>query len=293
MGIYDRDYIRGDASRVDILSGPGSMCRRIIIVTAAVWIAQLFGATPWLELNEKLFQGQVWRLVTYGFTHSVDHLIHIFFNMYFLWIMGQDLEAIYGPREFLRFYLGAVIFAAVVYVVLMLATMALHPGVQMPNMVGASGAVMAVLVVMAMIYPTRQLLIFFVIPLELRWVVWIYVALDMYPLLMELSQGGGFFTGVAHGAHLGGMLYGFLYKFYDFRWDRLTAGWTGFRRKVRAARSNVKIYSPPDDHREEPANLDAQVDAILGKISREGEASLTDAERDVLKAASRKYKDRR
>jgi hypothetical protein len=153
---------------------------------------------------------------------------------------------------------------------------------------------MAVLVVMAMIYPTRQLLIFFVIPLELRWVVWLYVALDMYPLLMELSQGGGFFTGVAHGAHLGGMLYGFLYKYFDFRWDRLTAGWTGFRRRVRVARSNVKLYSPPDDHHDAPPeNLDAQVDAILGKITREGEASLTDAEREVLKAASRKYKDRR
>jgi hypothetical protein len=152
---------------------------------------------------------------------------------------------------------------------------------------------MAVLVVMAMIYPTRQLLIFFVIPVELRWVVWIYLGLDLYPLLMELNQGGGFFTGVAHGAHLGGMLYGFLYKHYDFRWDRLTAGWSGFRRRARAARSSVKLYSPPDDHRDEPANLDAQVDAILGKISREGEASLTDAEREVLKAASRKYKDRR
>ena len=293
MGIYDRDYIRGDASRSDILTGPGSMCRRIIIVTVAVWIAQLFGATPWLQLDERLFQGQVWRLVTYGFTHSL-HPVHIFFNMYFLWIMGQDLEVIYGPREFLRFYLGAVIFAAVVYVVLMLATMGLHPEIrQMPAMVGASGAVMAVLVVMAMIYPTRQLLIFFVIPVELRWIVWIYLALDLYPLLMELNQGGGFFSGVAHGAHLGGMLYGFLYKFYDFRWDRLTAGWLQIRRRARVARSNMKLYSPPDDHREAPSNLDAQVDAILGKISREGEASLTDAEREVLKEASRKYKDRR
>lgn len=290
MGIYDRDYIRSDAQRGEILTGPGSMCRRIVIVTIGVYLTQFFGATPWLVLDEHLFQGQVWRLVTYAFVHSL-HPVHIFFNMYFLWMLGQDLETIYGPREFLRFYLGAAVFAALVFVVLTLTTMGLHPerGQLFPTMAGASGAVMAVLVVMAMFYPTRQIIVFFILPLELRWAVLLYLALDLYPLLMELGAGGGIMTGVAHGAHLGGMLYGFLYKYYDWRWDRLTAGWSSMRRRVRAARSNVKLYRPP----EEPANFDEQVDTILAKIHREGEASLTQAERDTLTRASRKYKDRK
>jgi hypothetical protein len=102
---------------------------------------------------------------------------------------------------------------------------------------------------------------------------------------------------VAHAAHLGGLLYGYLYKHFDLRFSRLFAGGGGslFRQLARSRplgrRTNVRIYAPPDD-RAKPVDLEKRVDEILAKISAHGEASLTDSEREILKDASRRYKRR-
>jgi membrane associated rhomboid family serine protease len=297
MGIYDRDYYRQDASGSDFLSGPGAMTRRIVVVTVVAYVVQLLWQsgngdavfTDLIVLDRNLLSGQVWRLVTYAFAHSPS-IYHILWNMYFLWVMGPDLEQIYGPREFLRFYLTAAVFSALCYVGLSLAISGGGPGFLAGKMMGASGSVSSVLVVMAMFYPTRQMLFLFIIPIEIRWIVFLNLVFDLHPILLELG-GGQVQDGIAHGAHLGGMLFGFLYKRYDLQWSKLLAGWSWkrVRRTVSATRSNVKLYQPPED----ASNLNDKVDAILGKISREGEASLTDAERETLKEASKRYKDRR
>jgi hypothetical protein len=101
---------------------------------------------------------------------------------------------------------------------------------------------------------------------------------------------------VAHAAHLGGLLYGFLYQKYDlrfsqWRWIDLLDPWRWVTRLKAAGsrRPKVRVYHPPLD--ETPAhNFNQHVDEILAKISASGEASLTDDEREVLKEASRRYK---
>jgi hypothetical protein len=134
----------------------------------------------------------------------------------------------------------------------------------------------------------------FVIPIELRWLVAIFVIYDLYPLLRELG-GAGALDNVAHAAHLGGLLYGFLYKRFDLRYDRLLAGWSWpkMKRMVRTATSrkpeNVRLYTPPQEVVPTP-DLKLRVDEILAKISAEGESSLTETERELLKEASRRFK---
>ncbi len=291
MGIYDRDYYRDAPSGGGLFGGVGAVCKKLIAINVLVFLAQVFlvdddghGITEWLSMNGSVLQGQVWRLLTYAFCHSQDDPFHLLFNMMFLWMMGQQVESIYGGREFLRFYLaGAVASAACFLLVGLLAGGRVH------GMVGASGAICSVVVVTAMYYPTQQIAILGVIPIELRWLVLIYLAYDLMPVVLELS-GRPSDSGVAHAAHLGGMLYGYLYKRFDLRLSRLFGDFD-FARQLRSLtrrRPPVKLYAPPVE--EVPENLEERVDEILAKITAQGESSLTDAERRILTEASERYK---
>jgi hypothetical protein len=141
---------------------------------------------------------------------------------------------------------------------------------------------MAVVMLAAMLYPRMTVLFMFVIPIEFRWLAVMYVVADLSGFL----QGG---SNVAHVAHLGGAAFGIAYKYYNWSITRL---WSRIRSRSPRSwappvnRPKVRIYEP------QPENLDEQVDAILDKIHREGEASLTERERSILKDASRRYKNR-
>lgn len=232
---------------------------------------------------EKVFPGfQVWRLVTYAFCHSRDHLTHIIFNMLALWFFGPTLERMYGTREFTWFYLMGAIAAGLVFLVLEMFLGNLVP------VIGASGAVMAVLMLFAIHYPRHCLYIMGIIPIEARWIVAIYLIFDLYPVLLSLG-GGHVGDEVAHSAHLGGLAFGYLYFKFQWRFERFFSNFKlpemSGRKSGPRSRGNLKLYQPPE-------NIDDKVDEILEKISRSGESSLTDQERDVLKAASQRYKKR-
>jgi membrane associated rhomboid family serine protease len=292
MGINDRDYYRETTSGSPMLTGAAPVCIRLIVANVIVFALQLltvgspdFNVTTWLWLDPELVveRFQVWRLVTTGFCHSVDNPYHILFNMLGLWFFGPALEAMYGSREFLRFYLTAILAGSIGFLGLAYATHDFTPAL------GASGAIMAVLMLYALYYPRQKMLIFFVLPIEIRWLVAVYVLYDLMPVLKTLG-GNPATDGVAHAAHLGGLLYGYLYKQFDLRYTGRLPRWNGsFARWWRntTRRRTLRVYRP-----EATPNLERQVDEILAKISAHGEASLTDGEREILKEASRKYKDR-
>jgi len=139
-----------------------------------------------------------WQVITYGFLHG--SLIHIGFNMLALYMFGGQIEQVFGPRRFLIYYLGCVFGAAV----MQLATSALAGGEAYPT-VGASGGVFGLLLAYGLFFPRRMvMLIFPPIPMP----AWLFVTL--YGLL-ELYLGvTGTQAGVAHFAHLGGMLGGWI-----------------------------------------------------------------------------------
>ncbi|HID20883.1 MAG TPA: rhomboid family intramembrane serine protease, partial [Planctomycetaceae bacterium] len=207
----------------------------------------------------------------------------IIFNMLFVWWFGRSLETMFGSREFLLFYLAAALVAGLSFVGLQFLVHDLSPAI------GASGAVMAIVMVYAMYYPRQQILIWGIIPVEIRWLVVFYLVFDGWPVLVSLTGGGGS-DGIAHAAHLGGLAFGFVYKQYGLRLERSTSrlGWPRARGVFRR-RPTLRVFHPDDDL---PDDLDEQVDRILEKIYVHGEASLTDSERALLKKASRKYRYR-
>ncbi len=236
----------------------------------------------WFELNPKktVEQGQIWRLLTSTFCHDRYGLWHILFNMLILCWFGQRLERMYGSTEFLLFYLVAAVCASLAYVAL-----AYYSGSQLPA-IGASGAIMAVMMLYVIFYPCEQFLLFWFIPMPLWAMLGLYMLYDLHPVLMALG-GDPMFTGVAHASHLGGLAFGFLYWRFGWRLepilDRIAPAGPGG--KARAFRKPVILQSAPRDY-----ELAERVDEVLKKISEQGTDSLTDEEREILTRASAKYR---
>jgi membrane associated rhomboid family serine protease len=226
MTIYDREYYRREGpSFLGSFARHGQVCKWLILINVAVFVLQTFAVaqtdeftrhkepllTPYLTLNaDQLFHGEVWRLVTYGFAHH--DLWHILFNMLFLWFCGSELEDLYGPREFLAFYLSAVVLAGLSYVGWEISQ-DIHASV-----LGASGAVTAAMVLFACHYPSRQIYIWFLFPLP----IWVFVGFQVLSDTYMFVRGVP--TTLAFAAHLGGAGFGFAY--YKLQW-RITNlfGW--------------------------------------------------------------------
>ncbi len=298
MGIYSRDYVRDDRrgwSPSGSFGTPG--CKWIIIATVAVFILQVITThsvivrvTEILALKpDRVLHGEIWRLVTYAFCHATDgqeFVWHLLFNMLFVWWWGPTLERMYGTREFVAFYLTAALAGGLAFLGLAWLQQDATP------MVGASGAVMAIMALYAIFFPRDELYLFFLLRVQIRWVVLAYLVIDLVPVLQSFS-GEGNRDGVAHVAHLGGLAFGFLY--YRFGWKLTNLGRslpaifnvrTWSRRTWNRPR-HVRVYQPPE---EAPQSFDVKVDAILDKIHAQGEASLTEQERDILRKASERYK---
>ena len=139
-----------------------------------------------------------WQVITYGFLHG--NLLHIFFNMLALYMFGSDIERVFGSRRYLVYYLVCVLAAAAAQ----LAVSALSTGPAYPT-VGASGGVFGLLLAYGMYFPRRTvMLIFPPIPMP----AWLFVI--VYGLVELYFGVTGTLAGVAHFAHLGGMLGGWL-----------------------------------------------------------------------------------
>ncbi|HSD55368.1 MAG TPA: rhomboid family intramembrane serine protease [Burkholderiales bacterium] len=155
----------------------------------------------------------VWQLVTYAFLHGSG--LHLFFNMFALYMFGGEIERLFGPRRYLAYYFVAVIVAAVTQLVVSGAA-----GANPYPTVGASGGVFGLLLAFGVLFPRRMIMLIFPpIPMPAWLFVTVYGVLELYLGVTGTSQG------VAHFAHLGGMLGGWLML---RRWRRQAAqrgGW--------------------------------------------------------------------
>jgi membrane associated rhomboid family serine protease len=142
-----------------------------------------------------------WQLVSYAFLHG--SIGHLFFNMLGLWMFGGDLERIWGPRRFMQFYAASVLAAAAVQLLMAVASGSPNPTV------GASGGLFGLLLAFGMTFPNRTIIpLFPPIPMKAKVFVALYGALELALGVTNTQQG------VAHFAHLGGMLGGWLLMRY-------------------------------------------------------------------------------
>jgi membrane associated rhomboid family serine protease len=173
--------------------------RALLLINVAVFfLARLFGGgiesifALW-PLGTNFLP---WQVVTYAFLHGSFE--HLFFNMLGLWMFGSELERIWGDKRFLQFYAASVLAAAFAQLIVTAVMGSVYPTV------GASGGLFGLLLAFAMMFPNRVILLFFVIPMKARYLVLLYGLLELYQGVYVLNSG------VAHFAHLGGMLGGLL-----------------------------------------------------------------------------------
>lgn len=291
MGIYDRDYYRPE-QRGFSLRTPRTVIGTLIAINVAVWLIDglFMQNSHWLvdqmavRVNTLTQPWMWWQFLTYAFAHDPNSFAHIFGNMLVLFFLGPPVEQTYGPKEFLRFYLVTAVVAAVVWAVL--NKFAGTPGNSIA--VGASGALAGVVILFALNYPHQTVLLFFVFPIPAWLLGVIVVGLDM---LGALGYQGG---NIAYSMHLTGAAFAFLY--FKQRWNlgRLLGGGFSWPRLQSPFRPRLRVHRPPKEAPDKPdTDLSQEVDRILEKIYREGEASLTAKERRTLETASRQYQQRR
>jgi len=138
-----------------------------------------------------------WQLVSYAFLHG--SVFHLFFNMMGLWMFGSEIERVWGPKRYLQFYMVSLLTAALAQLLVALLVGGVYPTV------GASGALFGLLLAFGMLFPNRQIMLLIPpIPMKAKVFVAIYGAIELFLGVTGTQQG------VAHFAHLGGMLGGFL-----------------------------------------------------------------------------------
>ena len=211
----------------------------------------------------------VWQIVTGALLHSPDTWTHILFNCIVIFFFGRLVEQRLGLRRYLWFCLLAAIAASLGYML-----WAIFVKVHVP-MVGASGAAMGLLALVALWYPSMMVLIFFVLPMRLSTVALIVIGID---LLSVFSADGN----VAHSAHLAGALFGLFYFRYGGRVERLFREMDRRADRKRATKERQRVVETDEMRRE--------VDRILDKVSREGLPSLTDEERRYLERAGKRLR---
>jgi membrane associated rhomboid family serine protease len=278
--------------------------KNLLIINGVVFVITLlldqlvFNGMPgiyivnkWFALNPLVegFNFQVWQLVTYQFLHA--NFSHILFNMIALWMFGIEIEHIMGSRKFLYFYLLCGVVAG-------LFNLFLTPVIgEAPALtVGASGAIYGVLIAFALFFPNRYIFLYFFIPVKAKYLIGFFIILEFF----MVNSGGN----VAHLAHLGGALAGFVFILLDSKSNvdfKLM-----FRRNKFQQNSSAnpfgKISNPfkkkPDiqeanfyEHENGEREISqGEIDEILDKISKSGYQNLTAQEKKVLFEASKKMK---
>ena len=246
---------------------------------------------------------RVWTLLTSALSHQ--DLWHILFNMLFFWLLGQDVERVYGYRNFYGLYAFSAVIGSLAHVAWDLLLGHLDG-----NALGASGAIMGIAVVAAIFDPNRPMSLYGIITVPLKWVVVAYLLVNV----SEIVKNHG--DGIAYAVHLGGALGGFIFWKMDLRlFASPGRSGVGFLYRIKRwlnRKPHLRIVekpmpeeavvstrireaigaaqSQPSSVRRVDLATSQRVDELLEKISRQGLHALTDEERAFLKESSQKYK---
>jgi membrane associated rhomboid family serine protease len=274
-----RSYVYQDSGFGYGIRPPSAIVKWLLIANLGVFVLQSIFFVFKINIFDYVFglsssglsKGFIWQLLTYSFLHG--GVLHLFFNLLTLFLFGRDVEDEIGGKRFLTMYLLGAGMGALLWLPFNWS----HPS---SLLLGASGAICAVLIAFATLAPNRSitLLLFFVFPVTIlaKWMAIIFVALEV----LFAIRGD---QGIAHLAHLGGAAVGYFYikaLFSDHRFN-----WGGVKSKWKASlktTSHFKILSPPEKKED---YMEKKIDPILDKIAKQGMQSLTSEERKILDEA--------
>ncbi|MCZ7601469.1 MAG: rhomboid family intramembrane serine protease [Melioribacteraceae bacterium] len=311
MSQYDRDYFRPSGFGGFSFFPP--IIKNLLVINIAVFFLQMifdnisFGGIPgWYFINKYFalnpltgldqagqpYNFQIWQLFTYQFLHG--GFMHLFFNMFALWIFGVELENLFGSRKFLFYYLMCGVGAGLLHIF----ASPIFDSISAPT-IGASGAVYGVLIAFGMLFPDRYVFLLFPpMPVKAKYLIAFYIVIEF------MSVGSDNY--VAHLAHLGGAFFGFVFILLDKRKNFDIDGMyrkvkdiftspskdssTSFRKPKRGFRTGTvedaefyEINSKKDQEVSQEV-----IDEILDKISKSGYQNLTEKEKRILFEASKK-----
>ena len=272
-----------------------------------MWVMKWFALMPFggLPVGFGLtFDFHPWQLITYQFLHG--DFWHIFMNMFMLWMFGTELENRWGNKKFIYFYLICGIGAGLLHMLMSISLGHIAPAI------GASGSIYGLFFGFIMLNPDRRLIMFpLFIPIKAKW---IGIGMVVISLIGGLSGGDG----IAHFAHLGGGLMGFLLvKLFPSRFGLESGGEFGyippkkasfidniFNKKEKPQQYSVNweepkkttnnTYSEPRSYNLKEIYVDGHkvsqemIDTIIDKISQSGYSSLTEQEKYILTEISKK-----
>jgi membrane associated rhomboid family serine protease len=285
--LYDRSYMRSPSELLK-----RSFCDQLIIILISCFVLQsisslIFGSR---EINHSfgfglnnLLDGHIWTVFTYGLVH--DGPLHLIVNLLGIHFIGRPVEDFIGSRKFRYFVISSLFCGAVLWVTFNTD--------EYQYLVGASAIVLACLCFFCILQPNQPitLLLFFILPINIKpkWVLLGTLGLEIYGFLMTEIGGNG---GIAHSAHLGGMLCGavtffiiqrkltFPYRFKFTNSDyKPNSGSTSSKTSHISRKFRVNFV---DNH-----SIKDETDRILDKINEKGFGSLTSSEKETLEKAKK------
>ena len=220
----------------------------------------------------------IWQPFTYMFLHG--GWMHIFFNLIGLWMFAGELELVWGLKKFIKYYLLSGMGAGF-FIALMNYVAYINYGYSSVT-IGASGAIYAVLLAYAILWPNREVLLYFLFPVKIKYLVIAFGLLEFFGTLSSTAGAGG---NISHIGHLGGIISGFilikLMQKSDSSKKATLSFFDNFKKKKRLDQKKKVI-----DSRIEAKKI---IDELLGKIARSGMSSLTQEEKKKLEWARRHY----
>lgn len=307
MGYQERDYYRDDSPESGFQIK--SWVVRLIIINCVVFLANAlttsFDPASDIGQNRLTYALAVygntivqpwywWKFLSAGFAHNPLAIWHVAGNMIGLYVFGRPIEEKLGSKEFLRFYLLAIVLGSVIWSARQYLTVG--PALNgWARMFGASGGVTALIVLFCLQNPRATLLLFFAIPMP----AWMFGILVVVSDLTGTRLPGHRLENIAFDVHLVGAALAAVYWSLGLNFGRvpgmreLSTGWkkvTGLFR----SRPQMRVHRQDDDDDEElDDRLEAEGDRLLAKIAREGEASLSAQERRTLENYSRRMREKR
>jgi len=220
----------------------------------------------------------IWQPLTYMFLHG--GWLHIIFNLIALWMFAGELEIAWGRKKFLRYYIFSGIGAGL-FISLMNYIAYTYYG-STPVTIGASGAIYAILLAYAMLWPNREVLLYFILPIKIKYLVLAFGIMEFFGTLSSAAGAGG---NISHIGHLGGIITGFFLVKYMSESKSPTKKGDSFFESLNK-KSRLENKKKVIDSRIEAKRI---IDTLLEKIAREGMDSLTPEERKNLEWARKNY----
>ena len=296
-----------------------TITKNLLIINVLMFVATFVFQRGGIDLNDVLglhffmaSEFHLYQLLTYMFMHG--GLQHIFFTMFALWMFGCVVENVWGPKKFLFYYISCGIGAGLIqelvqyisyfviddlgsyeYVNLNGVSVTVDYYLNQLTTVGASGAIYGILLAFGMLFPEERIFIFpLPVPIKAKWFILAYVAIELFSALGTSGDG------VAHFAHLGGMLFGFLMIRY---WQKHPGGGSGYGRSggqqffdrlrnnwekrshKNAGDGGAHSHTESDkdwQYNQHKQATQKEIDEILDKIRRSGYDSLTEEEKKKL-----------